>query len=242
MKNRIDDLEINNLKIKQNTDYFCFGIDAVLLSDFAKEIKNNSIVLDIGTGNGILPLLLSAKTKAKKIYGLEIQKELYSLATENITMNNLNELIEIVNGDIKNAKQIFSENMFDTIVTNPPYKKIGSGIVNDNEFVKIAKHEILCTLEDIIKNASFVLKNNGNIFMVHRPDRLVDILCLMRQYHIEPKNIRFVHSKIGSEPVLVLIKGIKNAKPFLKIDKPLYIYENNGEYTDEIYEIYGKEK
>lgn len=242
MENRIDDLEINNLKILQNPEYFCFGIDTVLLSDYCKDIKDNNIVLDIGTGNGILPLLLSAKTNVKKIYGLEIQTKLAELAIENIKMNNLDNLIEIVNGDIKNASNIFNENMFDAIVTNPPYKKKGSGIVNDNEYVQIAKHEILCTLEDIIKNASYVLKNNGKFFMVHRPDRLVDIISLMRKYHIEPKTIRFVHSKISSEPVLILIKGIKNAKPFLKIDKPLYIYDDKGNYTDEIYKIYGKEK
>lgn len=242
MKNtRIDDLMLNNLKIIQNTDYFCFGIDAVLLSDFSKEIKKGSIVLDIGTGNGILPLLLSAKTNSKKIYGLEIQEKLATLAKENIKINNLDELIEIINGDIKNIKEIFKENMFDAIITNPPYKKRGSGLINDNEFIQIAKHEILCTLEDIIKNASYVLKNNGQLFMVHRPDRLVDIVTLMRKHNIEPKKIRFVYSKINSRPILILIKGIKNSKPFLKIDSPLFIYNEDGSYSEEIYKIYGKE-
>lgn len=242
MENRIDDLEINNLKIIQNPEYFCFGIDAVLLSDYCKDIKDGSTILDIGTGNGIIPLLLSAKTNSKKIYGLEIQKKLVQLAKENIEFNNLKDLIEIVEGDVKNLKNIFSEGYFDVIVTNPPYKKKGSGLINDNEYIQIAKHELLCSLEDILKNASYVLKNNGKLFMVHRPDRLVDILCLMRTYNIEPKTLRFVHSKPNDTPVLVLVQGIKNSKPFLKIDKPLYIYDNDGNYTDEIYTIYGKEK
>ncbi len=241
MKKRIDDLGINNLKILQNPEYFCFGIDAVLLSDFAKKIKNGSNVLDIGTGNGIIPLLLSAKCICKKITGLEIQNKLYNLAKENVTFNNLDNLITIINGDIKNVENIFSENSFDVVITNPPYKKKDSGIVNDNEFIKIAKHETLCTLEDIIKQSKYLLNDKGKFYMVHRPDRLVDIMHLMRKYKIEPKELRYVHSKIAQAPVLILIKGVINAKPFLKTLPPLIIYNQNGEYTEEINRIYGKD-
>lgn len=241
MEKRIDDLGINNLKILQNPNYFCFGIDAVILSDFAKSMKDNSTVLDIGTGNGIIPLLLSAKCKCKNIVGLEIQPKLYELAKENVSFNNLDNLITIQNGDILNAKNIFSPNSFDVIITNPPYKKKNSGIVNDNEYIKIAKHETLCTLENIIEQSRYLLTNNGQMYMVHRPDRLVDILYLMRKYKLEPKQIQFVHSKISEPPVLVLINSVSNAKPFLKTLPPLIIYNEKGEYTEQIHSIYGKD-
>lgn len=241
MSERIDDLQLNNLKIIQNPDYFCFGIDAVLLSHFASQMKNNATVLDIGTGNGILPLLLSAKKSMKHLIGIEIQKELFELATKNIELNKLQNLIDIKNVNICDAHNVLNKEFFDTIVTNPPYKKQGSGIVNDNKFIQIAKHEIKCTLEDIIKESNYLLKDQGEIYMVHRPDRIVDILTLMRQYNIEPKIIQYVHSKISQPPVLVLIQGVKNAKPFLKTLEPIIIYKDNGEYTQKIYDIYGKE-
>lgn len=241
MERRIDDLGINNLKILQNPEYFCFGVDAVLLSDFAKSMRNNCNVLDIGTGNGIIPLLLSAKCNCKHITGLEIQTNLANLAKENVTFNNLNDKISIVNDDIKNAKNIFKPNTFDVVISNPPYKKQNSGIVNDNKYIQIAKHEVLCTLEDIISQCQYLLNDKGQLYMVHRPDRLVDIFTLMRKYKIEPKLLRYVHSKQDQPPVLVLIKGVINAKPFLKTLSPLIIYDNNGNYTQEINMIYGKD-
>ena len=241
MERRIDDLGINGLKLIQNPNYFCFGIDAVLLSDFAKQMKSNMTVMDLGCGNGILPLLLSAKTKSKKIYGIEIQKELYELAKENIELNELNGLVEIKNMDIKELNNEFAKGSIDVIVTNPPYKKQGTGLINDNEHIQIAKHEILCTLEDIIKQSSYLLTSLGEFYMVHRPDRLVDIIYLMRKYAIEPKEIKYVHPKAKEEPNLILIKGIKEGKTFLKTLPPLYVYNENGEYTNEILEIYGKD-
>lgn len=237
---RIDDLEYKNLKIIQKKDGFCFGIDSILLSDFSKNIKENSKVLDLGTGTGIIATLLCGKTKLKKIIGIEIQKEIADMAKRSIKLNKLENKFEIINENIINLEKIFEKNSIDAIVTNPPYKKKNSGIINENEKKLISRHEITATLEDFIKISQKLLKNNGEFYMVHRPERLVDIFEIMRKYKIEPKIIRFVHSNINKESKLVLIKGVKNAKPFLKIEKNLYIYDENGNYSDEILKIYNK--
>lgn len=237
---RIDDLEYKNLKIIQKKDGFCFGIDSILLSDFSKNIKENSKVLDLGTGTGIIATLLCGKTKLKKIIGIEIQKEIADMAKRSIKLNKLENKFEIINENIINLEKIFEKNSIDAIVTNPPYKKKNSGIINENEKKLISRHEITATLEDFIKISQKLLKNNGEFYMVHRPERLVDIFEIMRKYKIEPKIIRFVHSNINKESKLVLIKGVKNAKPFLKIEKNLYIYNENGNYSDEILKIYNK--
>ena len=237
---RIDDLGINNLKIIQNEKGFCFGIDSVLLSDFAKKIKINSKVLDLGTGTGILPILLSAKTKLKKAVGIEKQKEVFQMAKRSIKLNNLENKIEIINEDILNLEKIYEKNTFDVIITNPPYKKKNTGIKNEDKKKIISRHETTATLEDFIKISKDFLKDKGEFYMVNRSERLVDILSLMRKYKIEPKILRFVFSNKYKEPKLILIKGIKNAKPFLKIEKNLYIYDENGKYSDEIIDIYNK--
>lgn len=237
---RIDDLEFKNLKIIQNKDGFCFGMDSVLLSDFAKNIKKDSIVLDLGTGTGIIPTLLCGKTNLKKVIGVEIQEEVAKMARKSILLNNLENKFEIINENIINLNKIFEKNYFDVIVTNPPYKKINTGIINENEKKLISRHELTATLEDFIKIVKDLLKDKGEFYMVHRPERLVDILSLMRKYKIEPKLIRFVCPNKNKEPNLILIKGIKNAKPFLKIEKNLYIYELDGNYTDELKKIYNK--
>ena len=237
---RIDDLEYKNLKIIQKKDGFCFGIDSILLSDFSKNIKENYKVLDLGTGTGIIATLLCGKTKLKKIIGIEIQKEIADMAKRSIKLNKLENKFEIINENIINLEKIFEKNSIDAIVTNPPYKKKNSGIINENEKKLISRHEITATLEDFIKISQKLLKNNGEFYMVHRPERLVDIFEIMRKYKIEPKIIRFVHSNINKESKLVLIKGVKNAKPFLKIEKNLYIYNENGNYSDEILKIYNK--
>ena len=268
---RIDDLEFNNLKIIQNKDGFCFGIDSVLISDYAKkDIKNNALGADLGTGTGIISILLSAKTRLSKIIGIEVQKEIDEMAQKNIELNDLQNKIEIKNMNIKNIiqnidnsklekrkKQVKLGNIqtethkekdniwlekFDFVVTNPPYKKENTGKTNESEYKYISRHETTAKLEDFIKTAKYLLKDRGSMYMVHRPDRLVDIIELMRKYKIEPKKIRFVYSNIEKEPTSILIKGIKNAMPFLKIEKPLIIYNSNGEYTDEIYKIYDKNK
>lgn len=276
---RIDDLEYNNLKIIQNEKGFCFGIDSILLADFAREIKNNSIGVDLGTGTGIISILLASKTNLSKIYGIEIQKDVADMAKRSTILNNLENKIEIINTNIKNIinkKEIeineknnliknkleiknknnteknIKENVdeknleklikesFDFIVTNPPYKKLETGKTNENEYKYISRHEVTANLEDFLKVSKYLLKNKGSLYMVHRPDRLADIIDLMRKYKLEPKKIRFVYSNLNKEPTLILIKAVKNAKPFLKIDKPLIIYKENEEYTDEIYKIYDK--
>ena len=239
---RIDDLEFNNLKIIQNKNGFCFGIDAVLLSDFAKSIKEGSNVIDLGTGTGIISILLSKKTNLNKIIGVEVQKEVYDMASRSVKLNDLGNKIEIINENILNLGNIFKKNSFDAIVTNPPYKKQNTGIVNEKENKLISRHEILANLEDFIKVSSELLKNKGDFFMVHRPDRLVDICSLMRNYKIEPKEIRLVFSNKNNPPKMVLIKGVKNAKEYLKFRENLYIYKDNNVYTDEILRIYGKIK
>ena len=241
---RIDGLEIKNMKIIQNKDGFCFGIDSVLLSDFAKEIKDNSKVVDLGTGTGILGILLCAKTNLKEILGVEIQEEVANMAQRSIELNNLKNRFKILNDNIKNIEKnnINLKNNFDYVVTNPPYKKLNTGKINENEKKLISRHELTANLDDFIKTASFLLKDKGTLFMVHRPERLVDILEKMRKEKIEPKELKFIYPKINKEPNLILIKGVKNANPFLKIDKPLYVYNEDGNYTDDILKIYGKIK
>ena len=237
---RIDDLEFEDLKIIQNTKGFCFGIDSVLLSDFAKNIKKNSTIVDLGTGTGIISILLSKKTEAKKIYGIELQEEVCDMASRSVLLNNLQDKIEIINKNIKNISYTLGINVCDVVVTNPPYKKYGTGLLNENDSKIISRHEKECTLEDVIKQSFKILKDKGLFYMVHRPDRLVDIIYLMRKYKIEPKEIRIVYSNVKSKAVLVLIKGIKNAGEELKVLSPLYIYNEDGTYTDEVLRIYNK--
>lgn len=237
---RIDDLELNNLKIIQNKNGFCFGMDSVLLSDFAKNIKPNTKVIDLGTGTGILPILLSAKTKASKIVGIEIQEDVANMANRSVELNNLQNRLEIICENIKNLKNVYETNSFDAIVTNPPYKTKGTGGINELKSKLISLHEITADLEDFISISSYLLKDQSNIYMVHRPERLVDILSIFRKYKLEPKELKLVQPNCGKAPNLVLIKATKNAKPFLKIDKPLYIYKSDGTYTEELLKIYNK--
>lgn len=237
---RIDDLEFKNLKIIQNKDGFCFGIDSVLLSDFAKNIKKDSMVLDLGTGTGIISILLCGKTQLKKIIGVEVQKEVYDMACRSAKLNNLEDKFELINENILNLENIFENNSFDAIVTNPPYKRQNTGIMNDDEKKIISRHEILAGLEDFIRVSNRLLKDKGEFYMVHRPERLVDIFSLMRKYKIEPKEVRLIFSNEKNPPKMVLIRGVKNGGEYLKFRENLYIYKDDGSYTDEILKIYNK--
>ena len=237
---RIDDLEFKGLKIIQNKSGFCFGIDSVLLSDFAKNIRNNAKVIDLGTGTGIINLLLSGKTKALEFVGVEIQEEVAEMAARSVELNNLEGKIKILNENILNLKEVYKPKSFDAVVTNPPYKKINTGLTNEDNKKLISRHEITASLKDFIQISAYLLKDYGEFYMVHRPDRLVDIFQLMREEKIEPKLIKFVYPKANKKTNLVLIKGVKNGKPFLEYDNNLIVYNEDGRYTDEILRIYNK--
>lgn len=227
-------LGYKNLKIVQNTDMFNFSLDSVLLPNFVTLNKNTAKILDIGCGNAPIPLILSAKTSAK-IIGVEIQKDVYELALKTVKMNDLEKQIEIINDDINNIYTYFETESFDTVVCNPPYFKVATTPnLNTIEYKTIARHEIKLNLEQIINIAKKVLKNNGNIAMVHRPERLSDIITIMRKNNIEPKRIRFVYPKETKEANILLIEGVKNGRPGLKILPPLYSHCENGEYSKQI--------
>ena len=227
---RIDNLQYNNLKIIQNTKGFCFGIDSILISDFAKEIRKNSIGVDLGTGTGVISILLTAKTNLYKIYGVEIQADVAEMAKRSIELNHMQNKVEIININLNEIEEGEGNKKLQ--------RESETGKVNKSQYKYISRHELTANLEDFIRTSKYLLKDRGSLYMVHRPERLADIIILMRKYKIEPKRVRFVHSKINKEPTLILIKGVKNANPFLKIEKPLIIYNENGKYTDEIYEIY----
>lgn len=236
----INDLEFNGLKIIQSSNGFRFGIDAVLLSDFAKDIKRNSVIIDLCSGTGIISILLSGKTSAQKIYAVEIQENVADMANRSVILNNLADKIEVINSDLRNLPDSFVPGTFDAIVTNPPYKKYNSGFTNDNKEKLISRHEIMCSLEDIICVSSKLLKNHGAFYMVHRPDRLVDIIDLLRKYKLEPKILRFVQPFATKAPNLILIKAIKGAHSFLNVESPLIVYNLDNSYTEEILKIYNK--
>lgn len=237
---RIDDLQLKGLKLIQNTEGFCFGVDAVLLADFA-DVKDAARVADLGTGTGIIPVLLAGKTNAKEIIGIEIQKNIAGMAKRSIALNSLETKVSILEADIKNAVAILGKSMFDVVVSNPPYMNSGGGLVNPKDTKAISRHEILCSLEDVVCAASGLLKPGGQFAMVHRPERIVDILCLMRNYKLEPKYMRFVHPYPDKKANLLLVKGMKGGRPQLKMLPPLYVFERDGKYSREIDEIYGRE-
>lgn len=235
---RIDDLQRNHYRIIQDTERFCFGMDAVLLSGFARA-KEGERVLDLGTGTGIIPILMEAKTKAAHFTGLEIQDESADMAARSVALNHLEEKIEIVTGDIKEAVGIFGAASFDVVTCNPPYMTEHHGLTNPQAPKAIARHELLCTLEDVISQTAKLLRPGGNFYMVHRPFRLGDIIVLLRQYGLEPKRMKLVHPFIDKEPNMVLIEANRGGKPRMRVEKPLIVYKEPGVYTDEIYDIYG---
>lgn len=235
---RVDDLQINGYKIIQHPDKFCFGMDAVLLSSFAK-VKEGERALDLGTGTGILPILLEAKTEGEHFTGLEIQPESAEMANRSVLLNGLSDKIDIIEGDIKEAAQIFGKGTMNVVTSNPPYMTNHHGLKNPNDAKAIARHELLCSLEDVISQTSAVLKPKGRCYFVHRPFRLVEIITLMRQYKLEPKRMRLVYPFVDKEPNMVLIEGVKGGGSQLTVEAPLIVYDAPGQYTQEIYDIYG---
>ena len=237
---RIDDLQCRGYDIIQNKDVFCFGMDAVLLSSFcAKTIRKKDKVLDLGTGTGIIPILLSAKAEPAHISALEIQDESVDMAKRSVNLNGLDEKIDIIHGDIKTASLNFGAAVFDAVTTNPPYMNDNHGIKNPDVPKAIARHEILCNLDDIARESSKLLKTQGRFYMVHRPFRMAEILSKMVEYKIEPKRMRLVYPYIDKEPNMVLIEGLRGGKSRVTVEKPLIVYKEQGVYTDEIYDIYG---
>lgn len=235
---RIDDLQRNNYKIIQDPDRFCFGMDAVLLSGFAKA-KEGDKVLDLGTGTGIIPILLAAKTMAAHITGLEIQPDSADMASRSVKLNGLEKKIEIITGDIKEAVSLFGAASFDVVTCNPPYMTEHHGLTNPEAPKAIARHELLCTLEDVISQSSRLLRPGGNFYMVHRPFRLADIIVLLRQYRLEPKRMKLVYPFVDKEPNMVLLEANRGGKARMTVEKPLIVYKEPGVYMDEIYDIYG---
>lgn len=235
---RLDELQRNGYQIIQNTGKFCFGMDAVLLSGFA-HIKKEEIVLDLGTGTGIIPILLEGKTEGKHFTGLEIQKESVEMAKRSVAYNHLEEKITIVEGDIKEASKIFETASFDVVTTNPPYMTGSHGLVNPNTEKAIARHEILCNLEDIIRETARLLKPGGRFYMVHRPFRLAEIMTTLINFKLEPKRMRLVYPFVDKEPNMVLLEALKGGKSRITVEKPLIVYKEKGIYTNEIYDIYG---
>lgn len=235
---RIDDLQRNHYRIIQDPKRFCFGMDAVLLSGFAKAADGDR-VLDLGTGSGIIPLLMEAKTKAAHLTGLEIQSDSADMAARSVKLNGLEDKIKIVTGDIKEAVSLFGAASFDVVTCNPPYMTKHHGLTNPQSPKAIARHELLCTLEDVICQSARLLKPGGNFYLVHRPFRLAEIIVLLKEHKLEPKRMKLVYPFIDKEPNMVLLEANRGGKPRMTVEKPLIVYKEPGVYTDEIYEVYG---
>lgn len=246
---RIDDLERNGLKLIQNSGLFCFGMDAVLLSGFAN-VKKNENAVDLGTGTGIIPVLLSAKTGGKHFIGVELQPAVADMARRSVELNNLSDTIEIIEADIKriaagrpedaqNGQPSLVPGAFDVVTCNPPYMKSAHGLRNPEDTMAISRHEVACTLSDVCRAAGRLLRSGGRFYMVHRPLRLPEIITELKNSRLEPKRMKFVHPFIDKEANMVLIEAVKGAGAECRIEKPIIVYEAPGKYTEEIYTIYG---
>ena len=233
---RLDDLQ-NGYWIIQDPNRFCFGMDAVLLANFA-HVKKSEKVLDMGTGTGIIPILLESRTTDCHFTGLEIQPDSADMAERSVKYNHLEERISIVTGDIKDASNIFGASSFDVITTNPPYMISEHGLRNDGDAKTIARHEVLCNLDDILSQSAKLLKQNGRFYMVHRPFRLAEILAKMIEYKIEPKRMQLVYPYVDKEPNMVLIEGYRGGKSRITVEKPFIVYKEKGVYTDDVYKAY----
>jgi len=236
----LDDLQLKGIHVIQKKDAFRFGVDAVLLANFAK-VRRNAKVVDLCTGTGIIPFILAGKTYASDIIGVEIQEEFVNMANRSVQYNNLENRVKFVSGDLKELELIKSIPKVDVVTVNPPYKLHNSGLINLNDKNAIARHEICCTLDDVIVACRILLKDGGRMYMVHRPDRLADILCTMRKHRIEPKRIRMVHPSVNKAPNIVLIEGQRDGGAFLKWESPLYVHTEDGGYTQEIIDMYNSD-
>ena len=235
----IDDLQLNGLQLIQKNEGFRFGVDAVLLSHFAN-VKKKHRVIDLCTGTGIVSFLMYGKYNPSEVVGLEIQEEMVEMANRSAKLNDITDRIKFVKGDLKDKKLLDSLGRFDVVTVNPPYKLNSAGILNPNDKLAIARHEIMCNLEDVIVSARRLLKDNGRMFIVHRPERLADIFGLMRKYKIEPKRVRLVQPNTKKAPNIVLVEGQRDGGAFLKWEETLYVYDDNGNYSEEINRIYGR--
>ena len=234
---RIDDLERDNLRIIQNPDKFCFGIDAVLLTGFAR-LKPGETMVDIGTGNGVVPILMTSKGEGIMHYGLEIQEDMAEMASRSVELNHLNDKVKIYCCDVNKSSEVIANSSMDVVTCNPPYMNDEHGLKNDNPSLAIARHEITMTLEDAIREGCRMLKSGGRYYMVHRPHRLMDVITTMRKHRLEPKRMRMVHPFEDKEANMVLIEAVKDGKPFLKVERPLIVYRTRGEYTEEVKKLY----
>ena len=242
---RIDDLNLNGLEIIQNKDYFCFGTDSVLLANFVISNSSKNNVLEFCAGSGVISVIMSAKKKSSKIFAVELQEEMYDLLKKNIKYNNLEEKIIPIKSNIKdidNIKEklldVNNNGTVDIIVCNPPYKKIGSGITNKNDVKYIARHEVMCRLEDIFKSASLLLNTKGKLYLVHKPERLTDLIEIARRYRLEAKRIKFVQPNDKLKPSIVLIEYVKDGKNEVIVERNLIEYNEDGNYTKEFLDIY----
>lgn len=237
---RVDDLQIKGYKIIQNTKGFCFGMDAVLLSDYTRARKRSK-VMDLCTGTGIIPILLEAKYSPEYIEAIEYQEKYVEMAMRSVRMNHLEDRIKIHQGDVKNIRELFSQDSFDYVTCNPPYMTESHGLTNGDYGKAISRHEILCSLNDVIQAAKWLLKPAGHFVMVHRPFRLAEIIFCLKENKLEPKRMRLVHPYVDKEPNMVLIEAVKGGRQRITVDSPLIVYNKDGSYTDEIYQIYGEE-
>ena len=235
---RIDDLQRNGYRIIQKKKGFCFGMDAVLLSGFA-QVKEGEVAVDLGTGTGIIPILLEAKTKGKHFTGLEIQEEVAEMAGRSVRLNQLENRVDIVRGDIKEASRLFGKASFDVVTSNPPYMNDNHGLKNPERPKAIARHEVFCTLDDVCREASLLLKSGGRFYMVHRPHRLAEIITALKTYKLEPKRMKLVHPFVDKEANMVLIEAVRGGRSMMKVEAPIIVYREPGVYTREIYDVYG---
>ena len=236
---RIDDLQCKGYRLIQKPKGFCFGVDAVLLSDFSK-VKKGQRVLDLCTGSGVIPILLAAKTEGEHFTGLELQSEYADMAERSVRLNRLEDRIDILCGDVREIRNLFAPASFSVVTVNPPYMTDHHGLKNLYEPKTIARHEVALSLDDVVRAASYVLPERGSFFMIHKPFRLAEIFHVMKEYHLEPKRMRLIHPYVDKEPTMVMIEGTKGGRERITVEPPLILYKDKNVYSDEIHRIYGK--